>query len=60
MYKTLGFFLAQLVALMIVYPMWVRRSYKVGFWRWLLVTLVASISTLVLLMAACYVGLLCL
>jgi len=60
MFKTLGFFLVQLLALMIIYPLWVRRSYKLSFWRWLLVALVACISTLVLLMAACYVGLLCL
>lgn len=60
MFKTIGFLLAQLLALMIVYPLWVRRSYKAGFWRWLLVSLVACISTLVLLMAACYVGLGCL
>lgn len=37
MSKTLGFFLAQLLALMIIYPLWVRRSFKLSFWRWLLV-----------------------
>jgi hypothetical protein len=60
MFKTLGFILVQFLALMIVYPLWVRRSYKLSFWRWLQVALVACLSTLVLLMAACYVGLACL
>jgi hypothetical protein len=60
MFKTLGFFLVQLLALMIVYPLWVGGSYQLSFWRWLLVALVACTSTLVLLVAACYVGLGCL
>ncbi len=58
--KTLGFFLVEFLALMIVYPLWVRRSYKLSFSRWLLVALVASISTFVLLTVACYVGHFCL
>jgi len=58
--KTLGFFLVQLLVLMIVYPLWVKRSYKVSFWRRLLVALVVSISTFVILTVACYVGHFCL
>jgi hypothetical protein len=60
MLKILGFFLVQLFALIIVYPLWVRRSHKITFRRWLLVTLVASTSSLVLLTVACYVGRFCL
>jgi len=60
MYKALGFFLVQFLALMIVYPLWVGRSYKLSFWRWLLFALVACLLTSVILMVACYVGLACL
>jgi hypothetical protein len=60
MFKTLGFFLVQLFALMVIYPLWVRRSYKLSFWRWLPIALVACLLTSVILMVACYVGLACL
>ncbi len=60
MLKTLGFFLVEFLALMIVYPLWVRRSYKLSFSRWLLVALVASIATFVILTVVCYVGHFCL
>lgn len=57
MSKTLGLFIVQLVVSMIVYPLWVGKSYKVSFWRWLLMALVASVATLVILTFACYAGL---
>lgn len=57
MSKTLGLFVVQLIGLMIVYPLWVRRSYKVSLWRWFSVALVASVFTLVLLTISCYAGL---
>jgi hypothetical protein len=57
MAKTLGFFVVQLAVLMIIYPLWVGKSYKIGFARWLLMALVASISTLLILTVACYAGL---
>ena len=44
MYKILGFFLVQFLALMIVYPLWVGRSYKLSFSRWLLFALVACLQ----------------
>jgi len=57
MAKTLGFFVVQLIVLMIIYTLWVGKSYKIGFARWLLMALVASISTLLILTVVCYVGL---
>ena len=57
MAKTLGFFVVQLIVLMIVYPLWVGKSYKIGFARWLLMALVASLSTLLILTVVCYAGL---
>ncbi len=57
MSKTLGLLIVQFIMLMIVYPLWVGRSYKVSFWRWLSMALVVSVSTLVILTIACYAGL---
>lgn len=55
--KALGGVFVQLIVLLIIYPLWVRKSYKIGFWRWFLVALVASVSTLLILTLACYTGL---
>ena len=57
MSKTLGLFIVQFIVLMIVYPMWVGKSYNVSFWRWFLMALVASVSTVLILTLGCYLGL---
>ena len=57
MSKTLGLVIVQFVGLMIVYPLWVGRSYKISFWRWFLMALVASVSSLLILTLSCYAGL---
>jgi hypothetical protein len=55
--KELGGFIVQLIVLLIAYPLWVRKSYGVSFWRWLLMAVVASVSTLLILTLGCYAGL---
>lgn len=57
MSKTLGLFIVQFIVLMIVYPLWLGKSYKVSFWRWFLMALVASLATLLILTLTCYAGL---
>ena len=57
MSKTLGLLIVQLIVLLIVYPLWVGKSYKVSFWRWFLMALVASLATLLILTLGCYAGL---
>lgn len=57
MSKTLGLVIIQLIVLMIVYPLWIGRSYKISFWRWFLMALVASVSSLLILTLGCYAGL---
>jgi hypothetical protein len=57
MSKTLGLFIVQLIVLILVYPLWVGKSYKVSFWRWFLIALVVSLSSLLILTLACYTGL---
>jgi hypothetical protein len=57
MSKTLGLFIVQFIVLMIVYPLWLGKSYKVSFWRWFLMALVASLATLLILTLSCYAGL---
>ena len=57
MSKTLGLVIIQLIVLMIVYPLWIGRSYKISFWRWFLMAPVASVSSLLILTLGCYAGL---
>jgi hypothetical protein len=55
--RELGGLIVQLVVLLIAYPLWIRKSYGVSFWRWFLMALVVSVSTLVILRLGCYAGL---
>jgi hypothetical protein len=57
MSKTLGLLVVQLIVLMIVYPLWIGRSYKISFWHWFFMALVASVTTLLILTVGCYAGL---
>ena len=56
MSKTLGFFIVQFSVLMIVYPLWVGKTYKLRFGRWVLAALVSSASTLLIFALMCYAG----
>ena len=60
MSKILAVFAVQLLAFMLVYPLWVRRTSRISFGRWLMIALVALISSSVFLLFACYVGHFCL